>query len=147
MSCERIVKRYSAYYLGWCQAFGEHDPPTEEHGDVTWLVGEDKVGFILSPRLRRVFLKELLATEKQVPEVVLTHDFAQINDTRHELTHAQDRAGLDSLIALLEHTQDIHFFLTYHVVYPSGTRIVTFSKKRPLGIMYKEFGDLRIKVI
>ena len=57
---KRIIKRYSAYYVGWCQAFGEHEVDYEESSEINWLYGEAMVGMALEPKLRKTVYRELL---------------------------------------------------------------------------------------
>jgi hypothetical protein len=37
-------------------------------------------------------------------------------------------------------------FLTYHLIYPPGTRIITVSSKPPLGLLYREMEPLTVVV-
>jgi hypothetical protein len=42
--CE--IKRYGAYFKGWCQVFGEHESILVGEREKCWLIGENKVGLI-----------------------------------------------------------------------------------------------------
>ena len=46
---------------------------------------------------------------------------------------------------ILEHGEQVHVFLTSHLLY-SNSRIITFSSKKPLAIIYKEIGTMKIRV-
>jgi hypothetical protein len=37
-------------------------------------------------------------------------------------------------------------YLTYHLIYPPGTRIITLSRKAPLPLLYKEMAPLPLIV-
>jgi hypothetical protein len=41
---------------------------------------------------------------------------------------------------------ETHMFLTYHLIYPPGTRIITVSLKPPLPLLYKEMAPLAVSV-
>jgi len=38
MMLERELKRYAAYFRGWCQAFGEHESIHSEESGISWLL-------------------------------------------------------------------------------------------------------------
>jgi hypothetical protein len=115
---EKIVRRYSAFIPRWCQAFGDHQPdPGGEGRAVEWLIGEDSVGVILLPEIRHRLMQELL---------------------RH--------AGYGALRELLLGEAEVHMYLTYHLIYPPGTRIITLSRKAPLPLLYKEMAPLPLIV-
>ena len=144
---DRLIRRYSAYYHGWCQSFGEHEIDSEDEKDINWLIGEDTVGMIIEPKLRRELFRELLGKHRQDPVVEFYGTFARIHDAEYPIAQQENRKGLDALLQMLEHDSEVHLFLTYHFFYPSGTRIVTFSKKKPLLIMYKEIEPLAVKIV
>ena len=144
MSIERIVKRYSAYYAGWCVAFGEHEIDYEENRDIQWIFGEGKVGISLAPRLRRLFVRELLGKRKRMPRIVLYKDSAKINHRKFTVSSKTDRENMRNFRAFFDCPEEIHMFLSSHFCYPPGTRIITFSKKKPLVIMYKEIEPLQV---
>jgi hypothetical protein len=47
--------------------------------------------------------------------------------------------------SILETGEEVHVFLTSHLLY-SGSKIITFSSKKPLAIIYKEIGTMKICV-
>lgn len=147
MALERLLRRYSAYYRGWCQAFGDHEISSESDEDINWLFGEENIGLIMSPTIRKRFFRELLRGVHGVPTLELAEDYAQINEFRHPVDAEGSRLGLTRLIALLEQDQDIFLFQTYHFCYPEGTRILTFSTRKPLMIMYKEVGPMQVRML
>ena len=146
MSIERIIRRYTAYYAGWCVAFGEHEIAFEENREIQWIFGEAKVGITLAPRLRRLFVRELLGKHEQMPRIVLYTDSAKINRRKVEIRSEADRENLQKFRRFFDCPEEIHMFLSSHFCYPPGTRIVTFSKKKPLVIMYKEIEPLQLIV-
>ncbi len=147
MALERLLRRYSAYYRGWCQAFGDHEISSESDEDINWIFGEGNIGLILSPQLRKRFFRELMVGVHGAPTLELAEDYAQINEFRHPVDAGASRLGLGRLIALLEQDQDIYLFQTYHFCYPEGTRILTFSIRKPLMIMYKEVGPMQARIL
>ena len=40
----------------------------------------------------------------------------------------------------------MHLYQTYHLIYPSGTRILTLSARAPLGILYRELPPLKLRI-
>jgi len=147
MANELIVNRYSAYYLGWCVAFGEHELAGDQERDIQWIFGDDKAGLILAPHLRLRFIRELLGKKAGMPEIALSRDSARINHLEYPIEHPDDLEGLHKFRDFVDGPDAIHMFLTSHFCYPTGTRILTFAKKRPLGIMYKEIAPMRLLLL
>lgn len=149
MIIERSVSRYSAYYLNWCQAFGEHQSEAVTgEDDIQWLIGEQCIGFIVPTRTKRLLLKELIerrpcetaiSFSRRTPEV-------EINGAVSRAISASNTAALSSLTDLLEDCDRLHMYLTYHLFYPPGTRIITFSARKPLIILYKEIEPMVLKI-
>jgi hypothetical protein len=54
--------------------------------------------------------------------------------------------GYAALRELLLGPEEAHMYLTYHLIYPPGTRIITLSQKSPLPLLYKEMAPLAISV-
>ena len=54
-------------------------------------------------------------------------------------------AVVDAVRALLNQRTDLHLYETYHLVYPSGTRILTLSRRAPLGLIYRELAPALIR--
>jgi hypothetical protein len=142
----RIIKRYNAYYYGWCLAFGEHTADYDEKRDINCLFGEERIGLILSPGLRKHAQRELLDHHKKIPEIALSDDIVRMNEFIYRLKNDMDRICVQRLKDFLLSGPDLHMFLCSHLFYPSGTRIITFAKKKPLIIMYKKMQPLRLIV-
>ncbi|MCP5419106.1 MAG: hypothetical protein H6970_02330 [Gammaproteobacteria bacterium] len=142
---ERKIKRYGAYFFGWCQAFGEHEITYEEEHDIYWLFSESRIGITVAPRLRRRALKEIL---KQVdnPTITLSYSHARLNDLTYTPQTEQDREGLRQVVDFLTRNDAAHVFLTNHFCYPPGTKILTLSNKSPLLILYKEIPPLTVRI-
>ncbi len=147
MAFDRLIKRYSAYYSGWCVAFGEHEITYDEDKDINWLHGESKIGFALVPRLKRILIRELLGKHIDIPEITLADAYVKINERKYELESDTDRQEMGLLKDFFRSPDDIHMFMTSHFCYPPGTKIVTFSTKKPLVIMYKEIKPLRLVIL
>lgn len=141
----RIINRYNAYYHGWCLAFGEHTGDYAEERDINWLIGEDRMGLILSPNLRKQANRELLG-HGAIPELALSDDALRMNRYIHPLQGAADLSGVRHFKEFLLSGRDLHMYLSSHLIYPPGTRIITFAKKKPLIIMYKEMRPLKLIV-
>jgi hypothetical protein len=144
MNGSRIVKRYNAYYRGWCLAFGEHDADYDEERDISWLFGEERIGLILSSTLRKQAQHELLGHHDEIPQLSLSNDSVVLNQYRHQLQDDVDMRNILRLKKFLLQGEEMHMFLCSHLFYPSRTRILTFATKKPLIIMYKEMQPLNL---
>lgn len=147
MSYSRQIRRYSAYYRGWCVAFGEHDTYYDENKEINWLFGDSKIGFILSPQLKRIFFRELLGKDKHIPVVSIHQSEIKLNEYQIPLALEEDRRGFVSFKEFINTKEDVHLCLTSHFYYPPGTRILTFTKKKPLIIMYKEIQSMKVEIV
>ncbi|MBN8450009.1 MAG: hypothetical protein J0M13_13570 [Candidatus Accumulibacter sp.] len=142
---ERIIHRYSAYFPRWCQTFGDHVPdPGGEARAVEWLVGTDCVGVIVLPEIRHLLTHELLGTK--TPELEFRARSLRLNQRDYAEVTVLGHPGYAALRELLLGVDEAHMFLTYHLIYPPGTRIITVSRKPPLPLLYKEMAPLPIRV-
>lgn len=147
MTTERWVKRYSAYFLGWCQTFGEHQktPPTDD--EIKWLFADGQIGLILRDDILRVFQRELLGRRNREPVLTIAPTYVQTGDLVLSTVEERHQPATRQLRSLLQAPAALHMYLTYHLLYPPGTRIVTFSHKTPLGLLYKEIEPLRVLLV
>ena len=139
MAEQLTIHRYTAYFRGWAQAFGEHEGIEEEAHDLHWLIGPHQLGLILTPTVKRPLFRELLGKGDQAPDIQITRSEVQVGDHLLRASDYEPRA-LALLSSLVVGSTDLHLFLSYHLFYPSGTRILTLSKNPPLTIIYKEIG-------
>lgn len=147
MIYSRRVRRYVAYYRGWCQAFGEHEieeAPNESITGIQWLFGESRVGLILPEEVRKRFLKEFVARKGREPFISFSRASSEIrvNGSMCSVLNGNIEHGVERLVALAQQHTEIHMFLTHHLCYTPGTRIITFSVAKPLVILYKEIDPL-----
>jgi hypothetical protein len=172
MTDARTLRRHRAYFNGWAQAFGHHDLLRDTPQGLRWLVGETQLGLILDPSVRtrlrggeEQHLGGLLADDLRSPAAVRPlHRLGQTarpsaqtpsalvdvgSETlrlgRLTLRHCPDEV-MDRLRALLGVRADLHLYETYHLMYPSGTRILTLSRHAPLGLIYRELSPAVIRV-
>lgn len=146
MSAMFQVHRYAAYFKGWCQAFGEHESVVGEEDTISWLFGEDQVGLILPKGLNKNLYLEVLGKRSEPPTLNVSQDSVDVGEFHFGLSAEKDKPGLDALQQILESSNSLHLYLTNHFMYQQGTRIVTFSRKQPLSIIYKEIGPLHIRL-
>jgi hypothetical protein len=146
MAKEHTVQRYAGYFRGWCQAFGEHNSQFEEDNNVLWLFCDAQVGLILTQHLRRIAYQQLLVRQRP-PPLLIGVDFVQAGSLRYDASSAVGRSGLESLRRLFDNDASVHLYLTYHFMYPRGTRIVTFSRRTPLPLVYKPIAPLVAKLV
>lgn len=146
MASERTIRRYSTYFKGWATAFGNHDKHFDVERDLLWLLGQDQIGLILTPTvrsfLRPLFLEE---AEKHPPQVQLGAGSFRIANLEVGIDDEFQRE-LDVVMDLLEGGGDVHLFQTYHLVYPSGTRILTLTRQAPLQLVYREIEPLKLSL-
>ena len=145
MTDEYELQRFSAYFRGWCQAFGEHKSLPGGTNGISWLLSENQVGFILPQYMTKPIYREVLRTI-EAPTLVLSDNSVQIGKLQYELAEFSDHPAMAAIKDVLESDTETHLFLTSHFMYGPGAKIITLSNKRPLSIIYKEIGRMRIRV-
>lgn len=146
MDMNRIIRRYSAFIPRWCQSSGGHVP--DPHGEaraVEWLIGEDCVGIILLPEIRHRLMHELLGRPE--PRLEIGAAVVKLNDHPFVERPVLGQSGFAALRELLHARSETHMFLTYHLIYPPGTRIITLSGKAPMPLLYKEMAPLPVTLV
>jgi hypothetical protein len=158
MSETRLIRRHGAYFRGWAQAFGAHEPASDDKHELRWLLGEEQLGLILTPAIQQG-VEALWAddaggtpatsgaqTNDAAPTALILHAEAlQLGGLTLPIASAQKRA-LEFAADLLADQRDLHLFQTYHLIYPSGTRIMTLSRQAPLALIYRELTPLRLEL-
>ena len=142
---EQEVKRYAAYFRGWCQAFGEHESLADHDREVFWLVTEQAAGFVLPRDYQRQLYREVLL-HRTAPPLTFHSDRVEIGGFQLELARQYETRILESIDGLLSSDRGLHVYLTSHFMYGTNARIITLSVKKPLLIIYKEIGTLRIRL-
>ena len=145
MTHERRVRRYAAYFKGWCQAFGEHESFTDEASGISWLYNDGQIGFILPQQVTRPLYRAML-WQNPTPTIVLSRKYFEVGALRIPLTGWYDSRALNAIENMLRGGAGFHFFLTSHFMYGTGTRILTLSTRKPLAIIYKEIGKMYIRM-
>ena len=147
VSSQRKVRRYAAYFKGWCQAFGEHQTLAQQEDGVNWLLAENQIGFILPKGLTKALYREVLGRQGEPPTLRIGQDCVRVGEFHYTLSTSGDKPGIDALRHTLRNPGDLHLYLTYHFLYRSGTRIITLSRKQPMAIIYKEISPMQFKLI
>ncbi len=156
MSEMRLIRRHGAYFRGWAQAFGAHEPASDDKRGLRWLLGEEQLGLILTPAIEQE-LQPLWADDAEgmpatgseqaadaVPTpLVLNDDALHLGSLTLPLASAHQRV-VEFAADLLADARDLHLYQTYHLIYPSGTRILTLSRRAPLALIYRELAPLRL---
>ncbi len=142
---ERELKRHAAYFRGWCQAFGEHESIYRDDTGINWLTAEHQVGLVLPKPLIRSLYREVLLHEK-VPTLTFHHESVEIGALDIPIGKKYQEMALTAMGKILEAGDDVHVFVTSHLLYGEGSKIITFSNKKPLAIIYKEIGTMRIRL-
>jgi hypothetical protein len=142
---EYEVRRYAAYFRGWCQAFGEHQGIAGGDTGISWLLAAHQVGFILPQHLMRSLYREVLG-KSGTPVLELGQTSARIGDFHYPLSGPADEQGIAALKRVLENEGGASLFMTSHFLYGTGTRIITLSNNKPLAIIYKVIGPMRVRL-
>ncbi len=138
----RTIRRYSAYFRNWAQAFGNHTKLGDEGAPFRWLLGEQQIGLILTAEIRRFLYPRLLGLHGDAPPRVQVGLARLVID---ELTLSIDdvhRPAIDAVRELLVSDGELHLSQTYHLIYPGGTRILTLGRNAPMPLIYREIEPL-----
>lgn len=146
MDQTRIIRRYSAYFPGWAVAFGAHELVEDSTHDRQWLFADEQLGLILTPAVRRLLYHRLLGHEG-VQEVVLGPAGLGTGEDEPPLLGTDEARPLSALRALIALPGDLYLYQSYHLLYPGGTRILTLSRRAPLGLIYREMASLRVRMV
>jgi hypothetical protein len=141
---ERDLQRYAAYFRGWCQAFGEHESIYQDEHGISWLTASTQLGLVLPKPMIKQLYREVLLHE-HVPKVKFRRKFIEIGSLDIPIGKKHQKLARKKISNILECGEEVHVFLTSHLLY-SGSRIITFSSKKPLAIIYKEIGTMKICV-
>ena len=142
---ERVVKRYAAYFRGWCQTFGEHDSFADHDNEIYWLLTANQAGFVLPPaHLKKLYKAVLL--HRQAPPLRFRRYLVEVGDFSFSLTPRHEDLIRDAIGNMLSGNADLHVYLTSHLMYGTNARIITLSAKKPLSIIYKEIGSMPIRL-
>jgi len=145
MALERNIHRYSAYFRGWAAAFGSHDKGGGDSRGLHWLFGEGQIGLILTPEVKRFLYPLFLGSHGDGgPKVELSLGRLKIDEAVLSFGE-EDRRAYDVAIGLLSGGGELHLYQTYHLFYPSGTRILTFSCHPPLPLIYREITPFSVR--
>lgn len=141
--CE--IKRYGAYFRGWCQVFGEHESILVGERDNCWLIGERKIGLVL-PKSQLKQLNGQILRHEQAPVIIFTQKGVQIGELSFPFKSELEKKVLGAIEQLIDTGSDLHLFLTSHLLYGNGSRIITISDIKPQSIIYKEIGSMKISL-
>ena len=84
--------------------------------------------------------------KNDIPVLELSRKGARIGTFHYPLSGASDEQGIAAIKEILENHSDPCLFMTSHFTYGTGTRILTLSSNKPLSIIYKEIGYMRIRL-
>jgi hypothetical protein len=74
------VQRYSAYFKGWCQAFGEHDNLPPEKPGINWLLAENQIGLISPAELIKALYRKVLGRQREPPKLTIGQDCVRVGE-------------------------------------------------------------------
>lgn len=141
----RDVKRYAAYFRGWCQTFGEHESLADHDNEIFWLLSDEQAGFVLPPNHLKQLYRAVLLPDK-APPLTFGRFQVEVGEFSFSLTPEHEDAIHATIGRLLASERDLHVYLTSHFMYGTNARIVTLSRKKPLSIIYKEIGSMPIRL-
>lgn len=142
---ERELIRYSAYFRGWCQAFGEHEGIRCKESGIDWLLADQQIGLVLPQETIKLLYREVLL-QKRTPTLTFRSDRIEIGGLRIALEKKQEQRALDAIADILASPEAVHLYLTSHLLYGGGNRIITFSSRKPLLIIYKVIGTMHVRM-
>lgn len=142
---EREIIRYSAYFKGWCQAFGEHEGIQCKQSGIDWLLADHQLGLVLPPDTVKSLHREVLL-HRHTPTLHFRPNRIEIGALRIPLEKKQEQRALDAIAEILASPDAVHLYLTSHLMYGGGNRIITFSNKKPLLIIYKVIGTMHVRM-
>ena len=142
---EREFKRYAAYFRGWCQAFGEHERLHGLDSGIDWLIAGHQVGLVLPAPLVKRLRREVLL-RKQTPTLVFNDHGARVGELEIAVERQITRPALEALEGVFRLDTQLHLYLCSHLLYGQGNRIITFSSRKPVAIIYKEIGSMRVRL-
>ena len=96
MTSEYEIKRYAAYYKGWCQTFGEHESVLSDDGGISWLFSENQIGLISPQSLTRLLLLEVLR-KHLTPILSISHHSIHIGRIDYGFSRASYESGLEAV--------------------------------------------------
>ena len=137
--------RYSDYFKGWCQAFGEHEGIQCRESGIDWLLADQQLGLVLPAETIKPLYREVLL-HKLTPTLTFHEDCIQVGALRIALERKQEQRALDAVAEILKSPEAVHLYLTSHLLYGGGNRIITFSNKKPLLIIYKVIGTMHVRL-
>jgi hypothetical protein len=143
----RTIRRYSAYFRNWAQAFGNHDKLGDEGARFRWLIGDGQVGLILTPEIRRVLYPRLLGRHGEAPPRVQVGRTRMVLDELTITFGDAHRPAIDAVMDLFATDGELHLSQTYHLIYPGGTRILTLGRHAPMPLIYREIEPLGVDLV
>jgi len=144
---ERTVHRYTAFFPGWATAFGAHDKEADEPRGLIWLYGDNQLGLILTPEIKHFLFPLLLGDGHEgSPEIEIGSSLLRIQGSALAIGEG-DQRPYTTLINLIRDEGELYLTQTYHLVYPTGTRILTLGRKTPLPLVYREIAPMVVKLI
>lgn len=143
-SCE--IKRYGAYFRGWCQTFDEHVCIPVGDREAYWLLAKKQVGLVLpNPQIKLLYREVLL--NRQVHPLTFCHQSIQLGAFPFPLNSECEEQVVSAFEQLIETGPDLHVYLTSHLLYGNESRIITFSNTKPRSIIYREIGTLQVRLL
>jgi hypothetical protein len=113
---------------------------------LTWLFGEDQVGLILTNEVKHVLYASFLGRGHEEIASMRVGDGALFVADRELAFPVKANKASATIMELLARPADLHLFQTYHLVYPSGTRILTLGTRSPLPLIYREIAPLIVEL-
>jgi hypothetical protein len=90
--------------------------------------------------------RQAVLLNAKTPALTFSQQGVEIGALNIPFTSRREKRVLDTIGDLVETGPELHVFLTSHLIYESGSRIMTFSSKKPLSIIYKEIGTMNIQL-
>ena len=141
---EHEVKRYGAYFRGWCAAFDEDELVYSNAQQGSWLLGQNKIGLIVDRSVLKQANREVLLHRK-APSLSISRHGVHFGELNFSFDQGSETRIMGAIEQLFDRQSDLHMFLTSHLLCVSESRIVTISSTRPPPIIYKPIGTLKVQ--
>jgi hypothetical protein len=104
------------------------------------------VGLVLRKQLIKPLHRKVLLHD-QVPPLIFNPQGVHIGSFHFSFSSEPEKQVLGAIERLVETGPELHVFLTSHLLYGIGNRLITISSKKPLSIIYKEIGTMHIRLL
>jgi hypothetical protein len=112
---------------------------------IDWLLADHQLGLVLPSDMVKSLHREVLL-RRRTPSLIFRDECIEVGALRIPLERKREQKALDAVAEILASPEAVHLYLTSHLLYGGGNRIITFSNRKPLLIIYKVIGTMRVSM-